>query len=132
MSFRKTSASLWFAIILFVMMAMSQVWAQTTTTGDISGTVTDPTGAVIPSASVTLKNVDTGSSQSATTNPQGSYRFALLSPGNYSVTATATGFQPVTQRVLVALGSSATGNIQLSLSSSSTTVEVSGQTTAVE
>ncbi|HWY58920.1 MAG TPA: carboxypeptidase-like regulatory domain-containing protein [Terriglobales bacterium] len=132
MSVKKMRTSLSFAILLFVLAAMSQVWAQTTTTGDISGVVTDPTGAVIPNASVTLKNIDTGGSQSATTNAQGSYRFALLSPGNYSVTANATGFQPVTQRVSVALGSSASGNLQLSLSSSSTTVEVSGQTTAVE
>jgi hypothetical protein len=132
MSVKKIRTSLLFVVILFVVTAMSQVWAQTTTTGDISGVVTDPTGAVIPNASVALKNVDTGSTQSATTNSQGSYRFALLSPGNYSVSASATGFQPVTQRVNVSLGSSASGNLQLSLSSSSTTVEVTGQTTAVE
>jgi hypothetical protein len=132
MSLRKISPSLGFAIVLSMMMATSQIWAQTTTTGDVSGVVTDPTGAVVPNASVTLKNVDTGSSQSATTNSLGTYRFALLSPGNYSVSATATGFQSVTERVSVTLGGSASGNLQLSLSSSSTTVEVSGQITSVE
>ena len=132
MSLRRKSASLSFAIVLFLMIAMSQVWAQTTTTGDISGVVTDPTGAVVPNVSVMLKNVDTGSSQSATTNSLGAYRFALLSPGNYSVSASASGFQSITRRVSVALGSSAAGNLQLALSSSSTTVEVSGQTTTVE
>ena len=132
MSLRRISTSLSFAIALFVMMAMSQVWAQTTTTGDISGVVTDPTGAVVPNVSVMLKNVDTGSSQSATTNSLGAYRFALLSPGNYSVSASASGFQSITRRVSVALGSSAPGNLQLAVSSNSTTVEVSGQTTTVE
>src|SRR6202140_2062114 len=132
MSLRRISTSPPFAIALFLMMAMWQVWAQTTTTGDISGVVTDPTGAVVPNVSVMLKNVDTGSSQSATTNLLGAYRFALLSPGNYSVSASASGFQSITRRVSVALGSSAAGNLQLALSSSSTTVEVSGQTSTVE
>jgi hypothetical protein len=132
MSFRKIGASLSFAVFLFVMMAASQVWAQTTTTGDITGVISDPTGAVVANASVALKNLDTGGSQVVTTNTLGTYRFALLSPGNYSVTASATGFQSVTLRISVALGSSTVGNLQLSLSSSSTTVEVSGQTTTVE
>ena len=132
MSRKKITVPLSFTIVLFVMMAMAQVFAQTTTTGDISGLVTDPTGAVVPNAAVTLKNVDTGSSQSATTSSLGTYRFALLPPGNYSVSASATGFQAITQRISVALGASATATLQLSLSSSSTTVEVSGQTTEVE
>jgi len=124
--------SLSFAVFVFLMMALTQAWAQTTTTGDISGVVTDQTGAVVPNTSITLKNVDTGGSQTVTSNAQGSYRFALLSPGNYSITASAAGFQTVTQRITVTLGGSAAGNIQLAVSSSSTTVEVSGQTTAVE
>ena len=132
MNLGKIRTSLAFVVVLFVIVAMSQVWAQTTTTGDISGVISDPTGAVVPNATVTLRNVDTGGSQTATTSSLGMYRFALLSPGNYSVTASATGFQSITRKVSVALGSNRSENLQLSLSSSSTTVEVSGQTATVE
>jgi len=132
MGLRKITASLSLAVVLIATAAIPQIWAQTTTTGDIGGVITDPTGAVVPNAMVTLKNVDTGGSQSVATTNLGTYRFALLAPGNYSVTASATGFQTITRKVTVALGGSGGGDIQLSLSSSSTTVEVSGQTTSVE
>ena len=52
--------------------------AQSIISGDVTGTVTDPTGATIPGASVTLSNVNTNTSQSTTTNAQGSFRFAFV------------------------------------------------------
>lgn len=69
--------------------------AQSITTGDITGIVTDPSGAVVPNASVQLKNTDTGAAQQRTTNTQGVYRFQLLGPGNYTVTASAQVFKPL-------------------------------------
>src|ERR1700674_4311627 len=132
MSLRRISASLSFAIVLFVMMAMSQVWAQTTTTGDISGVISDPTGAVISGVSVTLTNVDTGSFQSAKTNAEGAYKFALLPPGNYLVSVKAVGFQSLNKRVSVTLGGTTAANVQLSVSSSQETVEVTSEVASVE
>src|SRR5258708_12305703 len=82
--------------------------------------------------SVTLKNVDTGSSNSTTTNSQGSYNFPFLQPGNYSVSANAAGFQRIARNVTVALGASVTGNLQLSISSESETIEVTGAVTGVQ
>ena len=84
-------------VLVFVVLVMtvSSLWAQTSTTGAIAGVVTDPTAAVVSGVSVTLKNVDTGSSASTTSNAQGSYNFSLLQPGNYSVSANAAGFQEV-------------------------------------
>jgi Carboxypeptidase regulatory-like domain len=64
-------------------MAVLRVGAQTTTTGDIAGVVTDPTAAVVSGALITLENIDTGSSTSTKTNLQGSYTFSLLQPGSY-------------------------------------------------
>jgi hypothetical protein len=111
-------------LLLVVWMAVIGVGAQTSTTGDIAGVVTDPTAAVVSGAPITLQNVDTGSSTSTTTNAQGAYNFSLLQPGKYSVSANVAGFQKVLKTVTVALGNSITVNLQLSLSSQSESVEV--------
>jgi hypothetical protein len=72
---------------LFVALALIALpaFCQSTTAGDIAGIVTDPSGAAVPNASVALKSLSNGSTQTATTNAQGYYRFALLAPGQYSV-----------------------------------------------
>ena len=124
-----TSMALMFVLVV---MAVTSLRAQTSTTGDIAGVVTDPASAVMSGVSVTLKNVDTGSSNSTTTNSQGSYNFPLLQPGNYSVSASAAGFQTIAKPVTVALGSSVTANLQLSISSQNETVEVTEVGTGVQ
>jgi len=80
-TFAKTHSML----LMVVLMAAIRVGAQTSTTGDIAGVVTDPSAAVVSGEPITLKSVDTGSSTSTTTNAQGSYNFSLLQPGKYSV-----------------------------------------------
>ena len=55
--------------------------AQSLVSGDITGTVTDPSGAVVPNATVTLKSTSTGQTRNTTTNNNGAYRFSLLQPG---------------------------------------------------
>ena len=61
--------------------------------GSITGTVTDPNGAAVAGATVTVKNVETNITQTATTNDVGSYTFPLLQPGTYTVSATGNGFK---------------------------------------
>src|SRR5882724_7471061 len=61
----------------------------------LTGTVTDPTGAVIPSASLILANVDNGSQRDATSDAQGRYTFAQVQPGTYRLTAKSSGFNDV-------------------------------------
>src|SRR3989475_12777298 len=68
------------------------LWAQTAT-GRIVGTVTDPTGAVIPGATITATNVDTLVTYTAITNEQGAYQVPLLPIGTYTVTGEQPGFQ---------------------------------------
>ncbi len=126
------SYSLTVLVLAFSLMGISSVQAQTSTTGNIAGIVTDPTGAVVPGASVTLRNLDTGNSTSKTSNAEGSYNFALLAPGNYSLSANATAFQGIVQKVTVALGASVTANLKLSISSQSETVDVTEQVTGVQ
>jgi hypothetical protein len=101
--------------VVFVVMAVASLRAQTATTGDIAGVVTDPTAAVVSGVSLRLKNVDTGSSISTTTNSQGLYNFPFVQPGHYSVSATAAGFQEIVKNVTVALAASVTANLQLSI-----------------
>src|SRR5215471_20451682 len=85
--------------------------AQTTTTGELAGTVTDPTGAVVTTSTVTVTNVATGAKATAQTNSTGAYRFPLLPPGTYKVTASASGFRTVDKTIDIGLGSSVSANL---------------------
>jgi hypothetical protein len=67
--------------------------AQSSTTGGLTGTVTDPSGAVISNATVTITSLGTGQTRTVTTDANGSYKFTQLQPGNYSVTFSASGFK---------------------------------------
>ena len=69
--------------------------AQTASTGALTGTVRDPSGAVIPNATVTATSLDTGQARTAMTGTDGAYRVALLPPGNYRIRIEAGGFKPV-------------------------------------
>jgi hypothetical protein len=102
-------------------------FAQSSTTGEISGTVTDPSGAVVANAPVTLKSVEKGNTQTATTNAQGGYRFALLAPGKYLVSATVPGFKTITVEQTVSVGAVAITDLKMELGSTGVTVEVSGE-----
>ncbi len=106
--------------------------AQTITTGQLSGVITDQSGAVVPNVSVQLKSLDTGAITNGKTTAQGYYEFAYLKPGSYSVSVNAPGFQGLEKQVVVSLGASATINFQLAVSSSTTTVEVTGAAPAIE
>jgi len=121
-----------FALSSLLVLLPCLLLAQTTTTGELGGSVTDPTGAVLPNAQVTLKNLDTGSTQLGKSNPAGLYKFSLVSPGNYSVSASAAGFQAIEKRAEVSVGSSVNVSLQLAVSSSQTVIEVTGTTAAVE
>ncbi|HTS06879.1 MAG TPA: carboxypeptidase-like regulatory domain-containing protein [Candidatus Eisenbacteria bacterium] len=91
------------ALLLCIAVSASLLRAQTTTTGELAGTVTDPSGAVLTSASVTLTNVATGAKQTAQANSTGAYRFPLVQPGSYRVTATSTGFRSIDESVEIGL-----------------------------
>jgi len=102
-----------------------QSHAQSITSGDVTGTVTDPTNAAIPGALVTLTNVNTNTSQSSATSSEGSYRFAFVPPGTYQVSATANGFQTQQRAgVIVSAGQPTTVSIQLMVAGATQTVDV--------
>jgi hypothetical protein len=127
MSPKRLSLFTFLLALAVCLLASTLTFAQSSTTGEISGTVTDPSGAVLPNVTVTLKSTDKGNTQTGTTNAQGAYRFALLSPGNYTVSADAPGFKTSSISQGVSVGAVAITNIKMELGTTGTTVEVSGE-----
>lgn len=100
--------------------------------GQLEGTVTDPTGAVIPNATVTVKMVDTGMSRQITTGATGDYRAVNLQPGSYEITVTHAGFKNGSARVDVVVGTTVTADLKLALVAGSETVEVTAAAPALD
>lgn len=67
------------------------------TTATLGGTVTDPTGAVVPKAQIVLKNEGTGDTRTSVSNSSGVFSFSAVPSGDYDVTITATGFRTFQQ-----------------------------------
>jgi len=103
------------------------LWAQSTTNGAISGTVSDSSGAVLPNITVNLKSVEKGFTNTTKTNSQGFYQFPLLEPAVYSITISAPSFKTVTSTTTVSVGENNVLNLKLEVGSTGTTVEVSGE-----
>jgi hypothetical protein len=103
-----------------------------TITGDITGVVTDLTGAVVPNVTVTAVNTGTNLSRSATTNDAGNYRIPNLSIGEYRVTAIAPGFKTAVITTEVRAGAIAQASFKLTVGQRSETVEVEGSAPMVE
>jgi Carboxypeptidase regulatory-like domain len=98
------------------------------TRGNISGTVTDSQGAVIPGATVVVSNTGTGTSTRLTTNSNGYYEAPLLLPGTYSVSVENTGFKrSVRSGLTLALGEQLQINIQLELGATTDSVNISAE-----
>ncbi|MGA2181672.1 MAG: TonB-dependent receptor [Bryobacteraceae bacterium] len=99
-------------------------YAQSVFSGNIQGVISDPSGAVIPSASVGLRNVDTGVVATAASSSSGNYRFSSLAPGNYVVWAEASGFRKTEVKVTLETNEVQGVNITLPLTSSTEAVSV--------
>lgn len=88
---------LWAVVVTILLVLGSPVLVAQVDQGTITGTISDPSGAVIPGARVTLTQVETGLVLQGTTNRAGIYVFSPIKIGQYTVTATAPGFQTITQ-----------------------------------
>jgi hypothetical protein len=93
-------------------------------TGSISGTVRDSTGAVVPAAKVSVRNVATSAERAAETDSGGGYTIPSLAPGIYDVAITKSGFADYKVRAQVTVGSFVSLNAQLSLTTVTSTIEV--------
>ncbi len=111
--------------LLFLLCLSPAVHAQTITTGDITGVVTDMSGAVVPNADISLTNLDNGQKRTAATNGSGQYRFTSLQPGNYQVSGQVSGLKSDANKVLISIGQVASVDLVLKLETATTTVTVS-------
>jgi hypothetical protein len=101
--------------------------------GTISGTVSDPTGAAVPNAQVTVDNTATNEARQITTSQNGLYRASNLTPGTYQIKVSAPGFSSILQsNVTVSVGSEVVVNLQLPLGSTQQTVEVTDTPPAID
>src|SRR5437764_7383296 len=93
--------------------------------GGLRGTVTDPQGAIVPGAKVTITNEATNVSQSNITTSAGTYTFPSLIPGNYTVVVEAKSFSTTTRKAVSVFSDQENeANIQLGLGKTSEVVEV--------
>lgn len=121
-----------FAALLIVMEAQFSVVAFGQVTGSISGTVTDPTGAVVPGARVTVKNVDTGVAFTTVTNSSGNYLAGALNPGTYDVSAELKGFQTYARTgIPLHVNEAIAVDIQLQVGAMTTSVSVKASPVSV-
>ena len=112
---------------LFVFASIIQLPAQNVVlTGAISGRVTDQVRAVVPGASVVLRNLETGVEEPAETNGVGLYRFLVVMPGTYSVTVSLKGFRDVQALVRVLVGNTTSQDIRLPVGARAEMVKVLG------
>ncbi len=101
--------------------------------GQIEGTVTDPTGAVVPKAKVDIKNEDTGYARTGESDAAGFYRFTVLPLGHYTVSIESSGFQKFSATAVeLSAGSTATVNAALSVSGATSIVEVGATAPVIE
>ena len=112
------------AVLVIAAVMAPSMMAQSLVTGDITGTVTDPSGAVVSGATVSLKSDANGSMRTATTGSNGTYRFSLLSPGSYTVSVSASGFSKAETQTSVNIGQATVADVKMALGSNSQTVEV--------
>lgn len=118
-------------ILLLMVLLSTAVFSQTT--ASIIGTVTDPSGAAVVGAKITVKNVTLGLERSAETGATGGYEVPALLPGTYSVSIDAKGFQKQqANNVTLAVSQNSVQNFSLAVASSSEVVTVEGTAPIVE
>ena len=118
---------------LWTVLALSTAVFAQRTTGGITGTVKDSTGAVLPGVTVDLTGEYVMGTQTSITNENGVYRFLNLSPGTYNLAFTITGFAPFNwNELVVSVGTTTEENVTMNLSSVSESVTVTGASPVVD
>jgi hypothetical protein len=114
-----------FLLVLLALFAISTTAFAQRDLGTITGTITDQQGAAVPNAKITIMNDATGVAYETVSNDTGNYTRPTLTPGTYSVTAVAAGFQKTQQgNVLVNPGEAIAVNLALRVGNASETIEV--------
>ena len=118
-------------ILLPFLLTSSFLFAQTDS-GRVRGSVTDPQGAFLPGATVTLTNPETGRSQTTTTDAAGAYNFDVVQRGHYKIQAEQKGFKVATAEFTLEVSQVREVNLQLQVGQSSETVDVSAEVPLID
>jgi hypothetical protein len=122
---------LWIVIVVWLLAALPS-FAQLPT-GTILGTVKDPSGGVVPGATVTITNTDTSLTRAGTTGADGSYRFPALPVGHYRVQVTKEGFGALTRTgITLEVAQEAAIDVTLQVGSTGQSVVVTGEAPLVQ
>lgn len=112
-------------MVTVLLIAQAATHGQTTTSGSLSGTVTDPKGDVVPGASITLRQNETGAVRNGTTNDKGVFTFTQLQPGKYVATVESRGFKKaIATDIDVKVSTDAQVSITLEIGQATETVTV--------
>ena len=124
---RKISIKFLATAIFCMLFGIGQIFAQSTVTGGIQGKVTDPQGAIVPNATITVTNLGTNSVVTATSDDDGGYRVTSLQPGTYMVEVSASGLSAKVEKVVVEVGQATSIDIPLSIKGESNIVDVTAE-----
>lgn len=121
------------ALLMLVLALISPYLRSQTTisTGSILGTVSDPQGAMLQGAKVTITDKATAHSNSVQTTTAGTYSSGSLTPGQYVIRVEAQGFQTIEEMIVVEVGVTSTANFKLQLGTAGQVIEVQGTALAV-
>lgn len=122
-----------FLASVFVVFFPTIALGQAAITGQITGVVTDPSGAAVPNASITVAGSALMGPRTTTTHTDGTYLIAELPPGTYDLTVAVSGFKTYAQKgVVITVGFTATVNVALQVGEALQTVEVTGKAPVVD
>src|SRR5882762_1286837 len=122
------------AFVCAILGAATPLLAQAVQTSSLTGTIKDSTGAVLPGVTVNVSSpTQVGGVQTSVSDTQGIYRFPALRPGVYEMETSLAGFKTVKRSdIVLALGTTSTIDITLSVASVSETVQVTGESPVVD
>ena len=118
--------------IVLLSLGSGNAFGQATASGNIQGTVTDKSTAVVSGAQIVAKSKSTDTTRTTTTNDTGYYRFELLPVGTYTVTISKAGFATVAETIEILVGQMATVNAELRPGTASEVVEVTSEAPLVD
>ncbi len=128
---KQKTLAVWICLTLLLVCA-PVLLAQTATTGQVIGTVKDPSGAVVPGAGITLTST-TGEKREATSDAEGTFRIPLVPPGVYSLAVNGKGFTPMkAEGVIVRVTETTELTANLRLSSTAESVEITAEPPLVQ
>ena len=124
---------IWTLVLWLICLAPAVAGAQVRTTGQVVGVVKDATGSVIVKADLVLIDTTTGLTYEAKSRDDGGFVFPNLQPGTYTLTATASGFRPLTlQQIVVQTSRTAEITVQFQVAGVTEQINVEGRTSVVE